>query len=371
MSAPAGRGTRAISSVTSASIVAAPPRRARAARWWPSITKYVSPSLTATIGGKPPSANAASSDRSRSRLNACSGRKSRVNEVARLSVPTSASSGIARTPRYRRPNGLSRRSSSSSSSRRSPRRAPSSLAGGGRRAARQHPIRPREVTCVSVRIPLEVILMLGLGLPERPRRRHLRHDLSGPTARGFDVRDRLLRDVALVLVEVEDRRPIARPHVVSLTVQRRWVMNLEEELEQVTVGRLLGIEADLDRLRVRAVVAIGGIRDVAARVPDPCRQDAAALPDEGLHPPEAASREDRLLGRSVHQPPPEGEKDSAATVPSARGLPKPVTPSLSTRPRHDEHDHGGATEWLNGNLQRRARASPPTAPPRSTRSPGD
>src|SRR5215211_6646574 len=74
------------------------------------------------MGGKAPSANARSSERSRSRLNACSGRKSRVNELARLSVPTSASSGISRTPRYRRPNGFSRRSTSSSSSRRSPAR---------------------------------------------------------------------------------------------------------------------------------------------------------------------------------------------------------------------------------------------------------
>src|SRR5215203_5588374 len=73
------------------------------------MTKYVSPSLTATIGGKPPSANAVSSER----------RRSRLNELARLSVPRSASSGISRTPRYRRPTGFSRRSTSSSSSRRS------------------------------------------------------------------------------------------------------------------------------------------------------------------------------------------------------------------------------------------------------------
>jgi hypothetical protein len=42
---------------------------------------------------------------------------------ARPSVPTSASIGIARTPRYRRPTGFSRRSTSSSSSKRSRRRA--------------------------------------------------------------------------------------------------------------------------------------------------------------------------------------------------------------------------------------------------------
>ena len=50
------------------------------------MTKYVSPSLTVTMGGKAPSANAAASDRMRSRLKLWSGRKSRVNELARLSV---------------------------------------------------------------------------------------------------------------------------------------------------------------------------------------------------------------------------------------------------------------------------------------------
>jgi len=45
--------------------------------------------------------------------------------------------------------------------------------------------------------------MLGLGLPERPRGRHLGHDLSRPKARGLDVGDRLLRDAALLLIEIE------------------------------------------------------------------------------------------------------------------------------------------------------------------------
>jgi hypothetical protein len=77
-------------------------------------------------------------------------------------------------------------------------------------------------------------------------------------------------------------------------------VDLEEELEQVAVRRLLGVEDDLDRLRVRAVVAVGGIRDVAARVADPRLQDARPLPDEVLHPPEAPARENRLLDRTTH-----------------------------------------------------------------------
>ena len=131
--------------------------------------------------------------------------------------------------------------------------------------------------------------MLGLGLPERPGRRHLGHDLAGPEARGLDIGDRVLGDAALLVVEVEDRRAVAHADVVPLAVQRRRVVDLEEELEQVAVRGLLGIEDDLDRLGVRPVVAVRRVRDVAARVADPRRQDAgrfrirSCIPQK--HPP--------------------------------------------------------------------------------------
>ena len=75
------------------------------------------------------------------------------------------------------------------------------LVGGCGRAPRQDPVRPREVARVAVRIALEVVLMLGLGLPERAGRRNLGHDLPGPDARSLDVGDRVLRDAALLVVE--------------------------------------------------------------------------------------------------------------------------------------------------------------------------
>src|SRR5207237_5131650 len=139
---------------------------------------------------------------------------------------------------------------------------------------------------VAVGIALEVVLMLWLGLPERSGRRHLGHDLARPAARRLDVRDRLLGDAALLLVEVEDRRAIARPDVVSLPVRRRRIVDLEEELEQIPVRGLLGIEDDLERLRVRAVVAIGRVRNVAAAVPDPCQAHAQSTRERALPAPE-------------------------------------------------------------------------------------
>src|SRR5207302_3946624 len=85
---------------------------------------------------------------------------------------------------------------------------------------------------------------------------------------------------------------------------RRRIVDLEEELEQVPVRGLLGIEDDLERLRVRAVVAIGRVRNVAAAVPDPRREHARSTPEEVLHAPEAPSGQDRRLACSVHVPPP-------------------------------------------------------------------
>jgi hypothetical protein len=55
-----------------------------------------------------------------------------------------------------------------------------------------------------VRVSLEVVLMLGLGFPERLGGGHLGHDLRGPAARGVEVGDRLLGDAALLLIEIED-----------------------------------------------------------------------------------------------------------------------------------------------------------------------
>ena len=93
--------------------------------------------------------------------------------------------------------------------------------------------------------------MLRLGLPERPAGRHLGDDLPRPQARRLDVGDRVLGDPLLLVVGVEDGRAVAGADVVALPVPGRRVVDLEEELEQIAVGRLLGIEDDLDRLRVR------------------------------------------------------------------------------------------------------------------------
>ena len=78
------------------------------------------------------------------------------------------------------------------------------------RPVRQRPVRPDEVAGVTVRIFLQIILMLGLRLPERPDGRHLGDDLARPQAGSIDVGDGVFRDPLLLVIGVEDGRPIAR-----------------------------------------------------------------------------------------------------------------------------------------------------------------
>ena len=83
---------------------------------------------------------------------------------------------------------------------------------------RQRPFRPNEVTGVSIRIFLQIILMLGLGLPERSGRGHLGDDLARPKAGSIDIGDGVFRDPLLLVAGIEDGRPVARPAVVALAI---------------------------------------------------------------------------------------------------------------------------------------------------------
>ena len=105
---------------------------------------------------------------------------------------------------------------------------------------------------------------------------------------------------ALLFVGVEDRRSVAGADIVALTVLGRRIVDLEEELEQVAEGLVLRVEDDLDRLGMRAVVAVGRVGDIAAGVADSCRDHPGPLADQILHAPEATSREDGPFSGSTH-----------------------------------------------------------------------
>src|ERR1700722_11654588 len=89
----------------------------------------------------------------------------------------------------------------------------------GRLSMRQLPVRPDEVTGVAVRIALQVILMLGLGFPERSGRGHLGDNLARPQAGRIDIGNGVFRDPFLLVIGIENRRAVAGSPVIALTVQ--------------------------------------------------------------------------------------------------------------------------------------------------------
>jgi hypothetical protein len=139
---------------------------------------------------------------------------------------------------------------------------------------------------------LEVVLVLGLGLPERDRLADLGHDLAGPQARRVDVGDRVLGDPALLLARIEDLRAVAGAEVVALAILRGRVVDLEEELEDVAVGDALGVEDDLDGLGVTRMVPVGRVVVLPAGVSDPGRDDSIAAAQQLLDAPEAGAPSD-------------------------------------------------------------------------------
>src|SRR5207249_2818566 len=86
-------------------------------------------------------------------------------------------------------------------------------------APRQLPVWPDEVAGVAIGIALEIILMLGLGLPEFADGRDFGDHLAGPQMRCLDIGDNVFGDPLLLVSGVEDRRAIARSHVVALAIE--------------------------------------------------------------------------------------------------------------------------------------------------------
>ena len=56
------------------------------------------------------------------------------------------------------------------------------------------------------------------------------------------------------------------PTIIALAVQRRRIVDLEEEFQDVPVARHCRVEDNLDPLGMRAVITIRGVRNIAARV---------------------------------------------------------------------------------------------------------
>src|SRR5690606_39023824 len=136
--------------------------------------------------------------------------------------------------------------------------------------------------------------------------------------------------------KVIDRRTVRQTDVVALPILRRGIVNLEEKLEQLAIGQLVGIEHDFDCFRVRAVVAVRRVRHVAAGIADPCPYYARQLADQILHAPKAPACEDRRFGsRHGRWSPSRASPADASIVPRDRAARSVAMPRLLTSPgRH-------------------------------------
>src|SRR5574343_599281 len=83
-------------------------------------------------------------------------------------------------------------------------------------ASRQLPARTGVVAGVAVGVLDQVVLMLGLGLPERPRGRELGDHLARPQTRGIHIGNGLLRRGQLLVRGVENGRPLRTAAVIAL-----------------------------------------------------------------------------------------------------------------------------------------------------------
>ncbi len=75
--------------------------------------------------------------------------------------------------------------------------------------------------------------------------------------------DELLGDLLLLVIMIEDRRAVLRTDVGALTVQRGWIVDGEEDIQQVPIGDDIRVKMDLHDFGVPRVTvtnfAVGGL----------------------------------------------------------------------------------------------------------------
>src|SRR3984957_10710516 len=167
-------------------------------------------------------------------------------------------------------------------------------------ANRKFPFRPNEVAGVAVGKLLQVILMLGLSFPERPRGRYFGDRFAGPQAGGVHVGNGVERGALLLFVRVVNRGTIAQPAVIALPVHGGGVVNLKKEFQNLAIADLRWVENNLDRFGVRAVIAIGRVGHVAAGIADARGDHTRLLAQQILHAPETTTGQNRFFRLSTH-----------------------------------------------------------------------
>src|SRR5271156_3361123 len=103
------------------------------------------------------------------------------------------------------------------------------------------------MTHFAIGMPLKVILVVLPGLPEFSRRHYFRKDLSGPQSGRVNVSNGVACSEPLLIAGVEDGRADTPTLSIALTVLRRRIVNLEEELQEIPVRSGIDVVNDLHR----------------------------------------------------------------------------------------------------------------------------
>jgi hypothetical protein len=97
---------------------------------------------------------------------------------------------------------------------------------------------------ISARVLVQVQLVVCLGVPPLARGQHFGYDEALPPLLVHLLCD-LLRLLLLLRIVIEDTTPVLRPGIRTLSIRRRRVVHLIEELEDGAVCELLGVVDDL------------------------------------------------------------------------------------------------------------------------------
>jgi hypothetical protein len=148
------------------------------------------------------------------------------------------------------------------------------------------------VTRRAVGIFLQVVLVVLLCFPERSRLGYLGHYLSGPQTGCVDVSDGVESGLPLFFTGGEDGRTDAAPNLVALPVHCHWIVDLEEELQEIPERKGVGVKDNVYRLSVIAQVDFGRMRGISTGVSHPGRDDPGLTTQQLLGAPVAPAGKD-------------------------------------------------------------------------------
>lgn len=159
-------------------------------------------------------------------------------------------------------------------------------------------------TLIPIWVVLQIQLMIRLRIIPLSRLGNLRSDLSILPPLLANLCCDLIGNSFLLFVVPKDRTAILRPRIATLSIQRRRIMHLVEELQYGLVAQLFRIKHYLQRLRMScrpgAYCAIRRRGGLSADVADSCVQKARrggeVLAVEMFYAPETASCDGCCLG---------------------------------------------------------------------------